>query len=43
MVARKSKHPDSETQHDGFKELARALGCEEDDPAAFEAALKKLS
>jgi hypothetical protein len=31
-----------QSQHDRFKELARELGCE-DDPAAFEAALKKLS
>lgn len=30
------------TQHDRFKELARELGCE-NDPAAFEEALKKLS
>ena len=35
------KQCNAETQHDRFKELARELGCE-NDPAAFEDALKKL-
>lgn len=30
------------SQHDRFKELAKELGCE-DDPAAFDEALKKLA
>jgi hypothetical protein len=38
----KSAMETSESQHDRFKELARELGCNEDE-AAFEASLKKVA
>jgi hypothetical protein len=37
-----SRKPDSLDQHDRFKQLARELGCDEDE-AAFEEALRKVA
>jgi hypothetical protein len=42
MPARKTAGPASESQFDRFKELARELGCD-DNEAAFDAALRKLA
>ncbi len=38
----KGRTEDSSTQHDRFKDLARELGCDEDE-AAFERALEKVA
>ena len=42
MIGKPASTTSKEAQHDRFKELARELGCDEDE-AAFEAALKKLA
>jgi hypothetical protein len=42
MPARKPPDLDPDSQIDRFKELARELGCDEDE-AAFDAALKRLA
>jgi hypothetical protein len=42
MPTRKPTTQDTTPQIDRFKELARELGCDEDE-AAFEAALKKVA
>jgi hypothetical protein len=42
MPARKNTTQDETPQIDRFKELARELGCDEDE-AAFDAALKKIA
>jgi len=41
MPARKALPPDAKPQIERFKELARELGCDEDE-AAFEAALARI-
>ena len=42
MTAKSPLSQSDNEQHQRFKELARELGCDEDE-AAFEAALKKLA
>ena len=42
MPARKPPPQDAKPQHERFKELARELGCDEDE-AAFDAALERIA
>jgi hypothetical protein len=42
MAAKSTSADDGQAQHQRFKELARELGCDEDE-GAFEEALKKVA